>query len=130
VDLELEPATSSVSPLPRGEVGSRSDPGEGIWPIDRGSTGMIPDILDRQDSRQFGLSGVFTRFAEPLATRSEPGEQTAAIDQTDVHLAKAHDVVAGLEFCNADKFVHQRLADGNELAFPFDFAVAADARTW
>src|SRR5258705_3392780 len=88
---------------------------------------MIPDILDRHDPRQFGLSGLFTRIAEPLTTRSEPGEQTAAIDEADVQIAEAHDVIAGLEFGNANELIHQRLADEDELAFPFDLAVAADA---
>jgi len=50
---------------------------------------MIVDILDRHDPRQSGLSGLFTRFAEPLTTRSEPGEQAAAIDETDVQVAEA-----------------------------------------
>ncbi len=31
----LELAASSVAPLPLGEVGLRSDPGEGLRPIDR-----------------------------------------------------------------------------------------------
>jgi hypothetical protein len=57
---------------------------------------MIVDILDRHDSRQVGLGGLFARVAEPLAKRSEPGEQTAAVDETDVQIAEAHDVVAGL----------------------------------
>ncbi|MHC2443800.1 hypothetical protein ACVI7B_003470, partial [Bradyrhizobium elkanii] len=70
---------------------------------------MIPDILDRHDPRQFGLSGLFTRFAQPLTRRSEPGEQTAAVDETDVEVAEADDVVTGIEFGDADKFVHQRL---------------------
>jgi hypothetical protein len=70
---------------------------------------MIVDILDRHDPRQFGLSGLFGRVAEPLTRRSEPGEEPAAIDATDVQIAKA-DVAAGLEFSNANKFVHQRLA--------------------
>src|SRR5260370_4996421 len=88
---------------------------------------MILDILDRHDPRQFGLSGLFARVAEPVTKRSEPGEQAAAIDETDVQIAKAHDVVAGLEFSNANKFVHQRLADEDEFVFPFDCARAADA---
>src|ERR1700722_19716042 len=88
---------------------------------------MIVDILDRHDPRQFGLSGLFTRFAEPFTSRSEPGEQAAAIDETDVQVAKAHDVVAGLQFSDANKFLHQRLTDEDEFAFPLDLAVAADA---
>ena len=47
---------------------------------------MIPD--------SFG--GLFARFAEPLTRRSEPAEPTAAIDQTDVQVAEANDMVAGL----------------------------------
>src|SRR5437763_16482917 len=42
-------------------------------------------------------------------------------------MAEAHDVVPGLEFGNANKFVDQRFANEDELAFPFDLAVAADA---
>ena len=42
---------------------------------------MIPDVLDRHDPRQLGLSDLFTRFVEPFARRSEPGEQTAAVDE-------------------------------------------------
>jgi hypothetical protein len=57
---------------------------------------MIVDILDRHDPRQVGLSGLLARVAEPLTKRSEPGEQTAAVDKTDVQIAEAHDVVAGL----------------------------------
>ena len=56
---------------------------------------MIVDILDRHDSRQFGLTGLFTRVAEPLTLRSEPGEPPAVVDQTDVQIAEAQ-VVAGL----------------------------------
>jgi hypothetical protein len=52
------------------------------------------DILDRHDSRQFGLSSRFARGAEPLTRRSEPGEPAAAIDQTDVQVAKAYDMAA------------------------------------
>ena len=88
---------------------------------------MIIDILDRHDPRQVGLSGLFTRVAEPLTKWSEPGEQPAAVDKTDVQIAEAHDVVAGLAFGNANKFVHQRLTDEDMLAFPFGLAVAADA---
>jgi hypothetical protein len=84
-----------------------------------GSTGKIVDILDRDDSRRFGLSGLFTK-------RSEPGEQAAAIDEADVQIAEAHDVVTGLELSNANKFIHQRFTDAYKLAFPFDLAVAAD----
>jgi hypothetical protein len=51
---------------------------------------MIVDILDRHDSRPFGLSGLFTRVVEPLTKRSEPGEQTAAVDKTDIQIAEAH----------------------------------------
>ena len=37
---------------------------------------MIVDILDRHDCRQFGLTGLFTRVAEPLTKRSGAREQT------------------------------------------------------
>jgi hypothetical protein len=55
---------------------------------------MIVDILDRHDPRQFGLSGLFTRGARALTKRSEPGEQAAAVDKTDVQIAEAHHMVA------------------------------------
>ena len=35
MNLETEPATSLGSPLPEGEVGLRSNPGEGLRPIDK-----------------------------------------------------------------------------------------------
>ena len=57
---------------------------------------MIVDILDRHDPRQVGLIGLFTRVVEPLALRSEPGEKPATVDETDIEVAEAHDVVAGL----------------------------------
>ena len=88
---------------------------------------MIVDTLDRHDPRQFGLSGLFARVAEPLTRRGEPGEQAAAIDETDVQIAETYDVVTGLAFSNSNKFIHQRLTDEDELALPFDFARAADA---
>ncbi|WP_018270745.1 hypothetical protein [Bradyrhizobium elkanii] len=40
-----------------------------------------------------------------------------AVDETDVEVAEADDVVTGIEFGDADKFVHQRLTDKDELAF-------------
>jgi hypothetical protein len=79
---------------------------------------MIPDSL---------WVGLFGRVAEPLTRRSEPGEQTAAIDEADVQVAEAHDMVAGFEFSNAHEFVDQRLADEDKLTLPFDHACAADA---
>ena len=84
-------------------------------------------MLDRDDPRQFGFSGLFTRFAEPLTRRSEPGEQAAAIDETDVQIAEAHDMVCSFEFGNANKFIDQSFTDEDKLAFPFDFTVAAHA---
>src|SRR4051812_26900594 len=88
---------------------------------------MIVDILNRHDSRQFGLSGLFTRGAGALTKRSEPGEQTAVVDKTDVQVAKAHHVVAGLKLGDANELVDQRLTDEDELAFPSDFTRCADA---
>ena len=65
-------------PAPRSTGGA---PGHrGGWKKRWGSTGMIVDILDRHDTRQFGLSGLFGRVAEPLMRRSEPGEQAAALE--------------------------------------------------
>ena len=87
---------------------------------------MIPDNLDRHDPRQFGLSGLFTRFVEPLTRRSEPGEQTTTVDEADIQLAEAYDVVATLQLGNADELIHQGFADEDKLAVPFDLAGAAD----
>ena len=88
---------------------------------------MIVDILDRHDSRQFGLSGLFTRVVEPLTLRSEPGEQPAAVNETDVQAAEARDVVAGLALGDANEFINKCLSDEDEPAFPFDLTRAADA---
>ena len=89
------------------------------------STDTILDTLDRHDSRQF--SGWFARFAEPLTRRSEPGEPTAVIDKTDVQVAEANDMVAGLQFGNSDELADKRLADEDELIFPSDLAGGAYA---
>jgi hypothetical protein len=42
----------------------------------------------------------------------------AAIKETDVEAAEAHDVVSGLELGNANGLVDRRLAHQVELAFP------------
>ena len=48
--FELELATRSVSPLPEGEVGSHSDPGEGLRPIDRPYP-LTPALSPRERGR-------------------------------------------------------------------------------
>src|SRR5438477_12614899 len=79
------------------------------------STGMIVDILDRDDSRQI-LGIRFARFAKPITTRSEPGEPATTIDDANVQIAEPYHLVTGLELRDADSFTHQRLADENALA--------------
>jgi len=57
---------------------------------------MMVDILKRyMIPTCFGLSGPVQSpgFADPLTRRSEPGEQAAAIDDTDVQTPERHDVV-------------------------------------
>src|SRR5882724_570452 len=87
----------------------------------------MADILDRHDSRQFGVYGRFGRFAETLTRRSEPVEPAVAINQADIEVAKAHDVVAGLELGNTDDFPDQDLTDEDAVASPHDLARAAHA---
>src|SRR5436189_3576776 len=88
------------------------------------STGMIVDILDRDDSRQI-LGIRFARFAKPITTRSEPGEPATTIDDANVQIAEPYHLVTGLELRDADSFTHQRLADENALALPYDLSRAA-----
>src|SRR5690348_7157119 len=85
------------------------------------------DILDRDDSRQFGCLGRFRRFAEPSARRSEPAEPALAVDEADIEVAEAHDMVAGFELGDADEFADQGLAEEEALAAPGDLARAAHA---
>jgi hypothetical protein len=80
------------------------------------STGVILDTLNRHDSRQ--LCGRFARFGEPLTRRSEP-------TKTDVEVAKAHDMVASLQFGNADELVDKRFTDEDKLILPPDLAGGA-----
>jgi hypothetical protein len=72
------------------------------------------------------LSGLFTGGAGALTKRSDPGEQAAGVDKTDVQIAEAHHVVAGLELGDANELIDQRFTDEDELAFPFDFTRCAD----
>src|SRR5262245_44237495 len=84
------------------------------------------DMLDRHDSRQIWGCGRFGWFAQPRAGRSEAAKPAAAIDEADVEVAEAHDVVAGLELGDADELADQRGADEDKLAFPHDLARAAN----
>jgi hypothetical protein len=88
---------------------------------------MIVDILDRHDPRQFGLSGRFTRVGGALTLRSEPGEQAAAVDQSDVHVAEAHDVVAGFKLAMPTGSLTN--ASPMKTNSPFHL-IAADAAGW
>ena len=65
---------------------------------------MTVDTLDRHDSRAVFW---FCRFAEPVTRPSEPAEPTTNIDQTDIELAEAYDVIAGLELGDADELTYQ-----------------------
>src|SRR3954449_1504781 len=87
-----------------------------------GSTGLIVDTLDRDDTRQFGVCGRFGRFAEPRTGRSEPGEAATAIDEPHVAVVEAHDMVAGLEFGDAQELASQYFADEETVTFPHDLA--------
>src|SRR5947209_13541992 len=85
---------------------------------------MIVDILDRDDSRQ--LHGIwFSRFAQPIPTRSEPAEPATNIDQADIQIAEPDHLVAGFKLGDADELADQRLADENPLALPHDLTRAA-----
>ena len=92
-----------------------------------GSTGLIVDTLDRDDTRQFGVSGRFGQFAESRAGRSEPGEPATAIDEPHIAVVEAHDMVASLEFGDAQELASQYLADEETAAFPHDLARGAHA---
>src|SRR5882757_6365653 len=87
---------------------------------------MMVDILNRDDTRQFGLLGRFRRFAEPIARRSEPAEPAAAIDEADVEVAETDDIVAGFKLSDANQFADQGLADEDVTSSPHDLARAAD----
>src|SRR5450631_3971074 len=90
-----------------------------------GSTGLMVDILDRDDPRQFGVCGVFRRFAPPRPGRSEPAEDPAAIDEANVHIAKPYDMITGLQLGNADELSDERFADEDGAALPHDLTGAA-----
>ena len=75
------------------------------------STGLMVDVLDRDDCRQFRVWGRFSRFAEPITKWSEPAEPALAIDKADIEIAEPNHVVPGFEFGNADGFSDQGRAD-------------------
>ena len=79
---------------------------------------------------QVRLSGLFTWVAELLTRWSEPGKQTASTDETDIELAEADHMVAGLEFGDADQFIDQRLADEDVLPFHLISPLLRTRRTW
>ena len=99
------PRTRCAPSPRRGEGG-----GEGVTGLSiDGSTGMMVDILNRHDSRQFWVCGRLSRFAEPPTRRSEPGEPAAAIDKADIEITEPHHLVAGFELGEADELAHERL---------------------
>src|SRR4051812_12929501 len=83
------------------------------------ASGLIVDILDRADPRQFRC-GVFRRFAEPRTGRSETAEHSLVIDEADIERAEAHDVMATFELGNAEKFSDEGVADEDVIALPAD----------
>jgi hypothetical protein len=91
------------------------------------STRLMADILDRDDTRQFRVCRRFGRFAEPRTGWSEPVEPTTTIDEPHIAMVEAHDMVAGLEFGDAQELASQYLADEEAAAFPHDLARGAHA---
>src|SRR5262245_49430228 len=125
-------AACSTSPRVRGEVDLQAEPwrkrsksGEGACPPAQGSTGMIVDILDREDCRQ-NWGGRFSRFAEPITRRSEAAEAARDIEQTDLTVAKTDEMVAGFELGQTNELAGERLADEDAMTSPFDLAVRVD----
>src|SRR5690349_13575081 len=83
------------------------------------------DILDWADPRQFG--GVFRRFAKPRTGRSKATEHAMASNETDIEVAEAHDMIASLEFSDANKFADEGLAHEGSVTLPHDFTRATHA---
>src|SRR5499426_4823338 len=108
-----------------GALAKRSKSGEGACPQAQGSTGMIVDILDREDCRQ-NWGGRFSRFAEPITRRSEAAEAARDIEQTDLKVAKTDEMVAGFELGQTNELAGERLADEDAMTSPFDLAVRVD----
>src|SRR5262249_27973209 len=54
--------------------------------------------------------------------RGEAAKPAGAIEQTDVAVAKANDMVLGFEFGNADELTYQRFTDEDLVASPLDCA--------
>src|SRR3954466_8929737 len=79
------------------------------------------DIIDRLVG-VVGVCGRSGRFAEPRTGRSEPGEAATAIDEPHVAVVEAHDMVAGLEFGDAQELASQYFADEETVTFPHDLA--------
>jgi hypothetical protein len=52
-------------------------------------------------------------------------ERAAAAENSEVMAAKADDMIAGLEFGQADQFADQRFADEGVLAAPLDVSVGS-----
>jgi hypothetical protein len=49
-----------------------------------------------------------------------------AVDQADVEITEPHDMVSSLELGDANDLIAQSFADEDQLAMPFDLAIAAD----
>ena len=89
------------------------------------STGLMTDILNRDDTRRFWDLGQFRRAAEPVARRSESRNWPRRLIRPMSKSTEAYDLVAGFQFGNADEFSDQRFADEEQFALPHDLAVAA-----
>jgi hypothetical protein len=90
------------------------------------STGLMVDILDRDDGRQFLAWRRVRRGVRIVTWRPKAPEGVQSIDQADVAVAEAHNVVAGFQFGDADEFADQRQADVDWLLVPDDLAAAAE----
>ena len=59
---------------------------------------------------------------------SEAAEPAAAIDEADITVVEAHDVIAGFELGGVDQFADQGFADEDITALPSDLVEPRSAR--
>src|SRR5215471_17301459 len=78
--------------------------------------------LCRRDDRLSWLWFAVWRLAQPRPGRGEATKPAGTIEQADVAVAEAHDVVLGFELGDADELTDQRFADEDLAAFPLDCA--------
>src|SRR5215216_5154786 len=93
-----------------------------------GAAGLGPGWWRSKPARARALHSAVAseRLAMVLARRSEAAEAGADIDQADLEIAKAHEMVTSFQFDDANEFTRHSLADEDALAPPFDLAVAVD----